>query len=117
MSTTFKGLSLAPKVSRKCKCVLRLRLRLSLLRREHDVRPHHFVVFMFQNVTVPDVAAWIALETSNDPCDHTGFCSNGIFPPCFCRVRRNRRSGESDLLLAEIAERFEFASIQNLKSH
>jgi hypothetical protein len=38
--------------------------------RDDFVRAHHFVVFIFQNVTVPDVAARVALEPYDDPRDH-----------------------------------------------
>lgn len=35
---------------------------------DYLVGPHHLVIFMFENVAVPDVAAGIALELDDDPC-------------------------------------------------
>ena len=41
-----------------------------VLLRHHVVWAHHFIVFVFQDVTMPHVAAGIAFEPRDDACNH-----------------------------------------------
>jgi len=58
--------------------------------------PHHFVVFMLENVTVPNVASGKVSKARDDTCDFSWWTSDDVFPCCFARFSADCRSGELD---------------------
>jgi hypothetical protein len=79
------------------------------------VRAHHFVVFMLEDVAMPDVAAGVAVETDDDAGDHAGFGAHCVLPPCFRRIGRDRVARELQLVFADVGEGLKTAAVEDLK--
>lgn len=47
---------------------------------QHLERAHHFVVFVFENVAVPEVAAGVWGEGDDDAGRGSGVGADGVFP-------------------------------------
>jgi hypothetical protein len=48
--------------------------------RHHFIGPHHLVVFVLEDVAMPDVAAGKALEGHQNARDHAGIGADRVFP-------------------------------------
>src|SRR5437660_505033 len=83
--------------------------------RNDVVWAHHVVVFVFQNVAVPNVAADVSLESDDNPSHHAGICPRGIFPPGLTRGGWNRISCVAHALAVTVSESVERLPVQDLK--
>jgi hypothetical protein len=64
---------------RRCQ-TLNISCLLVFVLRHYLERPHHLVVFVFEDVAVPDVAAGLSVEGNSDAGDHGGVGADGVFP-------------------------------------
>jgi hypothetical protein len=80
------------------------------------VGPHHFVVLMFQDVAVPDVAAGEALKGDKNACNHARVGADGVFPPALEGLGRLPGPGEAQRSLGLEVDAIEAAAIENLKA-
>src|SRR5579862_1062723 len=83
----------------------------------HFERPHHFIVLMFNNVTVPDVSAGVSLESNDDARDHRWLRADRIFPSRLARIGRHGQAQAGKLFRPHISRRVESLSIENQKTH
>jgi hypothetical protein len=60
---------------------------------------HHLVVFVLEEVAVPDVAAGVALEGNDDSGDLAGFAANGVLPAGFFGRRGYGGGGVAEFAL------------------
>ena len=63
--------------------------------RQYLVGAHHFVVFVFEDVAVPDVAAGVSVEGDDNAGDHGGVGADGVFPSHL--FRRGRLGGSEEV--------------------
>jgi hypothetical protein len=73
---------------------------------------HHLVVFVLEEVAVPDVAAGVALEGNDDSGDLSGFAANGVLPAGFGR-RWYGGGGVAELAFVLIEEDVEAAAVED----
>jgi hypothetical protein len=116
MSVTCTGLSLASKFSANNAASCAIPNTLVLLHSKHVVGPHHFIVFMFQNVAVPNVPASVALEPRNDPRHHTRMRLHGVFPTGFVQRWRHSCAHVLDSASLVVVLRLKGPAVEDLKS-
>ena len=81
----------------------------------HDVEgAHHLVRRMLQHVTVPDVAAGIALERDDDASDQARIRLHGIFPAVLVVQGRQLRTGDPQLALPQVEVHVEALAVEDL---
>ena len=85
--------------------------------REHIVGAHHFVVFVFEDVAVPDIAAGESLKPHDDARHHSRIGAHGVFPSGFARLRRHCGADVAHLALRRINLRFEGPAVEYLESN
>lgn len=61
-----------------------------------DERSHHFIVLMFEHVTVPNVSSSVALKLNDNTGDCRWINPNRVFPPEFGCSERQERTGDDD---------------------
>src|SRR5579862_223574 len=54
------------------------------------IRTHHLVVFMFEDVAVPDISSRVADEWDKNASDRLGIHAHRVFPAHFVRIGRHR---------------------------
>src|ERR1700735_1689980 len=81
------------------------------------VWPHHLVVLMLQQMTVPDVASGISLEWNNDPRDRARRSAYCVLHSGFIRIRRKSRARVANSLFQQILVDIQRAPVQDLKPH
>src|SRR5580704_6986797 len=86
-------------------CCLRLRMR------ENLIRPHHFVVFMFQDVAMPHIPPRVALESHDDPRHCAGVGAHGVFPSRFRRIGGNGFARKTQSEVAHVTRSVETAPV------
>src|SRR5215813_7941935 len=59
-------------------------------------RTHHFVVFVFENVTMPDVSSGKITERCDDASNLSRWASHDVFPCGFSGLGLHCRAGELD---------------------
>src|ERR1700678_2812898 len=72
------------------------------LSRHHVKWPHHFIVLMLQQVAMPHVPSFEALEPCNDPRYHSRRRSYRVFPSHLARLRRRNWRQISNLGLGPV---------------
>src|SRR5215471_6095290 len=92
-------------------------LRLWASSRNDLIRPHHFVVLMFEKVAVPDIAARIAFELGDNASDHSRMGLDCIFPSRLVGCWRNRHSDIFYGSVPVVVLRFKRAPVQHLKAN
>jgi hypothetical protein len=84
---------------------------------DHIIGPHHFIVLVLEDMTMPDVTSHKTFETDNDPRHHSRVGSHRIFPASFVRIGRHRRTRVLQYALGFAGEEFDGASIEYLESN
>ena len=86
---------------------------------ENIVRPHHLIGLVFEDVAVPKVAAWIALERDHDARDRSRRTLHHVFPAQFMRIRRSSAFGVAQWkrVAGQLVVHGEAAPIEDLKTH
>ena len=83
---------------------------------KHLNRSHHFVVFVFEDMAVPDVAAGVSVEGDDDACDHGGVGAYRIFPSHFFGRGGLGGSEEVQRALGLIFKGVERAAVEDLEA-
>jgi hypothetical protein len=86
------------------------------LRGQHFIGPHHLVVFVLEDVAVPNIAARIAFEAGDNPRHHLRVGAHGVFPSGFTRIGRQGGSNVLELALHKIVQSIEGTAVENLKA-
>ncbi len=58
--------------------------------RHNVIRAHHLVVFVLENMTVPNIPTEISIEAYDYSRNHLGFSTHGIFPSSLVLIGRMR---------------------------
>src|SRR5579872_396226 len=84
----------------------------------HFERTHHFVVLVFKDVTVPDIASDEAFKRNNDARNHVGLGAHSVFPSSFAGLgRRSRAKIAHQRLFIAVREGIKTLPVKDLKSN
>src|SRR5580658_2150332 len=103
------------RVVRECRNGRKLLIKLT--GGDHFIGTHHLIVFVFQNVAVPDVASGVSFERSDDARNHSRIGAHRILPSRFASLGGRDAAGISKHVLVLISEGVKTAAVQDLETH